>query len=187
MMWEATFKFKNKVLSCPLTFHFHLIDSLVKGNFCDRQQISNIINNKRVYKIFIFFKWKFKVHNILSTIQVTKLAHGEVFIGQGFNGIEVVKRWIFKFKIWIAMEFINKLLGQHDRIQKMTHKDVYALCNFNHHMNTIKYLGRMQRSPRMNLMSHKALKFLNETSSFTLSKRILTTRHRYSTYIHFTK
>jgi hypothetical protein len=56
------------------------------------------------------------------------------------------------------MDFIKFLLGQHDRIQKLTHKDVYALCNFNHHMNTIKYLGRMQGSPRMNLMSHKAFK-----------------------------
>jgi hypothetical protein len=75
------------------------------------------------------------------------------------------------------MEFIKFLLGQHDEIQKMTHKDVYALWNFNHHMNTIKYLGRMQGSPRTNLMSHKALKFLNATSLFTLSKCILTMRH----------
>jgi hypothetical protein len=80
MLWEAMFKLWNKVLSLTFAFIFYLAYDLVKNIFGDRLFFSTTINMGLANKVPMVDKWKCEVYDILSTIQIRKLAQRKSMI-----------------------------------------------------------------------------------------------------------
>jgi hypothetical protein len=72
------------------------------------------------------------------TVEIGKPFHQEVGIGKGFNNIEVIKSWVFKFGVWVTIEQVKLLLGPFHNFHEVTNKNIFALHNFDQSMNTFK-------------------------------------------------